>query len=77
MRSGELGDEKPSCAVGAGGVRSYSKTDRSRNQFLDWALVRSIVESHRGELAAENVDEGARFPFRLPVGAKNETGKIA
>jgi signal transduction histidine kinase len=40
-------------------------------------IVRSIVESHGGELAAENTNEGARFSFRLPVAAKNETGEVA
>jgi PAS domain S-box-containing protein len=40
-------------------------------------IVRSIVEAHGGELAAENVDEGARVSFRLPVAAKNETGEVA
>src|SRR6266576_1418461 len=39
-------------------------------------IVRSIVESHGGELAAENADDGARFSFRLPVVAKNETGEV-
>jgi signal transduction histidine kinase len=40
-------------------------------------IVRSIVESHGGEVAAENVDKGARFSFHLPVAAKNETGEVA
>jgi signal transduction histidine kinase len=40
-------------------------------------IVRSIVESHGGELGAENADEGARFFFRLPVAAKNETREVA
>ena len=40
-------------------------------------IARSIVESHGGELVAENVDEGAWFSFRLPVAAKNETGEVA
>jgi two-component system, LuxR family, sensor kinase FixL len=37
-------------------------------------IVRSIVEAHGGKLGAENVDEGARFFFSLPVAAKKETG---
>jgi len=40
-------------------------------------IVRSIVESHGGELRAENTDEGARFFFSLPVAAKNETREVA
>jgi len=37
-------------------------------------IVRSIVEAHGGKLGAENVDEGARFFFSLPVAANKETG---
>ncbi len=40
-------------------------------------IVRSIVESHGGELGVENTDEGARFFFRLPIAAKNETREVA
>jgi len=36
-----------------------------------------IVDEQGGELGAENADEGARFFFRLPVAAKNETREIA
>ena len=33
------------------------------------AIVRSIVESHAGSIAAENADGGgARFQFTLPIG---------
>ncbi len=63
--------------LGLAGVRSHSKTDRSRNQFFDWPLVRSIVESHGAQLAAEEVDEGARFFFTLPVTRKSETREVA
>jgi K+-sensing histidine kinase KdpD len=40
-------------------------------------IVCSIVESHAGELAAENADDGARFSFRLLVTAKNEKREVA
>ena len=40
-------------------------------------IVRSIVESHGGELGVENTDDGARFFFRLPIAAKNETREVA
>ncbi len=63
--------------LGLAGFGSHSEANRSRNQFFDWPLVRSIVESHGGELVAENVDEGARFSFRFPVAAKNERGEVA
>jgi len=41
------------------------------------AIVRSIVEAHGGKLGAENVDEGARFFFTLPVTRKSETREVA
>jgi len=40
-------------------------------------IVRSIVESHHGELGAENVEGGARFFFRLPVGDKSNPREVA
>ncbi len=40
-------------------------------------IVRSIVEAHGGKLGAENVDEGARFFFTLPVARKSETWEVA
>ena len=39
-------------------------------------IVRSIVEAHGGELGAENVEGGARFFFRLPVGGKTEIPEV-
>ena len=39
--------------------------------------TRSIVEAHGGKLRAENVDEGARFCFTLPVARKSESQEVA
>jgi two-component system, LuxR family, sensor kinase FixL len=44
-------------------------TTKPNGLGLGLAIVRSIVESHGGTIAAENVDSGgARFHFTLPVG---------
>jgi PAS domain S-box-containing protein len=39
-------------------------------------IVRSIIEAHGGKLWAQNVDEGARFFFTLPVTRKSETREV-
>lgn len=35
---------------------------------LGLAIVRGLVEAHRGEVAVSNADEGCRFLIRIPVG---------
>ena len=30
-------------------------------------IVRSILDGHKGDLKAENTDDGACFSFRLPI----------
>jgi PAS domain S-box-containing protein len=40
-------------------------------------IVRSIIEAHGGKLRAENVDQGARFSFTLPVTRKPEAREVA
>src|SRR5262249_47859068 len=36
---------------------------------LGLAIVRGLVDAHRGAVAASNVDGGCRFVVRLPLGA--------
>jgi len=47
-------------------------TTKEHGLGMGLAIVRSIIESHGGEIDAENVaDGGARFHFTLPVTKKN------
>jgi signal transduction histidine kinase len=36
---------------------------------LGLAIVRGLVEAHRGEVAVANVDDGCRFVVKLPLPA--------
>jgi signal transduction histidine kinase len=40
-------------------------------------IVRSIVEGHGGILRAENLNEGARFYFTLPVTRRSVAEEVA
>ena len=53
-------------------------TTKEQGLGMGLAIVRSIVESHGGDIQAENVaDGGARFYFTLPVKKKHDGGRAA
>ena len=41
--------------------------DNSRCMGIGLSVCRTIVEAHGGNLRAENLPEGARFEFTLPL----------
>ncbi len=58
-------------------VFTHFYSTKPNGMGMGLAIVRSIVEAHGGKLGAENVDEGARFFFTLPMARKSETGEVA
>jgi PAS domain S-box-containing protein len=56
-------------------VHFYST--KANGMGMGLTVVRSIVEAHGGTLRAENVGEGARFSFTLPVTEKSESREVA
>ena len=58
-------------------VFNHFYSTKPNGMGMGLAIVRSIVEAHGGKLHAENVNEGARFFFTLPVTPKSETREVA
>src|SRR6266404_4612736 len=58
-------------------VFTHFYSTKPNGMGMGLTIVRSIIEAHGGKLWAENVDEGARFFFSLPVAGKKETGDVA
>jgi signal transduction histidine kinase len=58
-------------------VFSHFYSTKPNGMGMGLTIVRSIVEAHGGKLQAENVGEGARFFFTLPVTRKPETREVA
>jgi len=58
-------------------VFTHFYSTKPNGMGMGLTIVRSIIEAHGGKLWAENVDEGARFFFALPVTRKSETREVA
>jgi two-component system, LuxR family, sensor kinase FixL len=58
-------------------VFTHFYSTKPNGMGMGLTIVRSIIEAHGGKLWAENVDEGARFLFALPVTRKSETREVA
>ena len=58
-------------------VFTHFYSTKPNGMGMGLTIVRSIIEAHGGKLWAENVAEGARFFFALPVTRKSETRVVA
>ncbi|MFZ3377897.1 MAG: ATP-binding protein, partial [Chthoniobacterales bacterium] len=58
-------------------VFTHFYSTKPNGMGMGLTIVRSIIEAHGGKLWAENVDEGVRFFFTLPVTRKSETREVA
>ncbi len=58
-------------------VFTHFYSTKPNGMGMGLTIVRSIIEAHGGKLWAENVDEGARFFFALPVTRNSETREVA
>jgi PAS domain S-box-containing protein len=58
-------------------VFTHFYSTKPNGMGMGLTIVRSIVEAHGGKLRAENMNEGARFCFTLPVARKSESQEVA
>jgi PAS domain S-box-containing protein len=58
-------------------IFTHFYSTKANGMGMGLTIVRSILEAHGGKLSAENVEDGARFFFRLPVAVKSEMQELA